>query len=444
MLAAGAICTALSILPAKAAPSGASGGLVLMPADSGAATTGTRAFVCNYVDCRVVGQQSKWYTWVWCFYNGKYQNDKVTVHVDGYPKGRGEAKPTYDPKTIPTTHDPNNPAPSERSLITIDTKFFEKQESTKPGVYFLHFTGVGKNPKCPGTYDSGTASLQVRPKITAEVASNGQDKDVVWWFANADPGPLEDLGYTLKLKLIAHGEDKKHNWKITAGTKYAEFPGGDTKTSTSANIVRVKSGSQIQSPDDLPKNKGDFQVTVTVNGAESDPIKLRVKRPYDVVPLLPPDDEAKTTNGYQSILFYLVRDQFGKAMPKQMPVREHFTSNVVDDFAGTNWNPAPEGGAITKLERAIQDRVTGQSYINNPGQKPTALAPNPNSAAWKTPVHHWSGEVWVGDTRPRGVRVMTLTWQRFRNHARHCNIASPPDATPICPCGRLRQTGDCP
>jgi hypothetical protein len=183
---------------------------------------------------------------------------------------------------------------------------------------------------------------------------------------------------------------------------------------------------------------------VTVNGAESEPVKLRVKRPYDAKPLLPPDDHDKLQNGYETFLFYLVRDQFGKAMPKRMPVREHFTSAVVRDFTTTNWDPAEEGGAISNLVATIRDRVTGQSYIFNPLQKPHAKAPDSGSKAWKTPIHHWSGEVWVGSTEPRGVKIMTLTWQRFKDHARHCDIASPPNKTPICPCGALRQTGDCP
>jgi hypothetical protein len=442
-LAASALCAgvAASTLEAHAQGGGGRSGLIAIPVQhSGAAP----AVVCNFAECIVVGEQSKWLVWYWCIFDGQYQDDTVTVKVEGFPSGRGEAKPTYQPNKVPTTHDPSNPSKGEQSLVTIDTKYFEDQPSTKPGPYFLHFTGKGKNPKCPGIYDAGGPTIQVRPKITAETASNGKEKDVVWWFADADPGPLEALDYTLKLKLIAHGEDKKYSWKITEGTRYAEFEGGGTKTGTSTNNVKVKASSKIQKPADLPKKKGDFKVTVTVNGAESDPIDLRVKRPYDVKPLPPPDDEGKLTNGYQSILFYLVRDQFGKAMPKRMPVREHFTTPVTDDFAGTNWLPAPEGGATTKLSGAIQDRVTGQSYIDNPGQKPTALAPDPQSKAWTTPIHHWSGEVWIGDTEPRGVRVMTLTWQRFRNHARHCDIASPPDATPICPCGTLRTTGDCP
>jgi hypothetical protein len=432
----------LALLPAtKPGAAEVRTGAVVIPAD------GTRAFTCNYAECIVVGEQSKWFVWFWCLYDGEYQNDTVTVSVANYPKGRGEERPTYEPRRIPTTMNPSNPAPNERSLVTIDTKYFESQPSTRPGVYPLHFTGKGEGANnCPVDYDVGVAPILVRPKITQEKAENGKPKDAVWWFADAEPDPLEDLGYTLKLELTAHGEDQKYLWKIRQSGDYAEFVGGGTEKETSSNKIKVKVNRTVKKPNDLPKRKGDFHVTVTVNTAESDPVDLRVKRPYDVQPLPPPDDEARPQNGYQTTLFYLVRDQFGKALPKRMPVREHFDlTTFVDDWpGGSNWTPANEGGGISKLAGAIQDRVTGQSYVFNPGQIPKAKAPDPTSNRWKKPVHHWSGEVWIGSTEPRGVRVMTLTWQRFQDHARHCDIATPPQATPTCPCGQLRQTGDCP
>ena len=189
-LAAFAACAALASFPSAAqeAGGGVKTGVVLMPAGGG--PNQASVFTCSFAECLIVGEQSKWYVWFWCKLGDEYLKDTVTVAIDGEPFGRDEAKPTYAPKQVPTTKNPSNPKKSEMSLVTVDTKYFKNKPSTKPGLYSLHFSGTGGvNKKCPKNYDLGFATIQVRPKITTAVAGNGKQKDVVWWFADAEPGP---------------------------------------------------------------------------------------------------------------------------------------------------------------------------------------------------------------------------------------------------------------
>jgi hypothetical protein len=455
LIAASGAMPILTFGPAAVLAGDVRTGMVVMPADGAR----SRAFVCNYDECIVVGKQSKWYVWFWCYKGTQYLDDKVTVTVADFPRGRGENPPAYVPRKIPTTKNPSNPAPSERSLVTIDTKYFDSQPSSKPGLYPLHFTGKGEGKnECPVDYEAGIARLQVRPKITVELAESGKPKDGVWWFDNAPPGPLEELGYTLKLELTAHGEDKAHTWKIEQkGGDYAEFEGGGTTKTTQPNKVKLKPNRNIKKPADLPKGKGIFKVTVTVNGAESDPVSLRVRRPYDAVPIGTVDDDL-STHGYFSLITYSLRDQFGKPLPKRVPKREHFTLNggeVEKDLPGTNWSRVKEAGGEKQPPGVLKDEITGQKECVDitclVKYEPSALKALTDKKI--TPVIHWSGWVSIGSknldgqpddpaAKPIGVKIMNLTWQKFRDRARHCDIASPPDAAAICPCETIRKTGE--
>jgi len=460
-VAAGFIAAAMHPVAADETRGEVKTGVTLIPAEGG-----ERAATCSFHECIVVGEKSRWYVWFWCQENGQYLNDTVTVSAEGYPEGRGEDKPTFEPKKIPATKTPSDPPLSERSLVTFDTKYFKDKKSTKPGVYPILFKGKGMNKKCPPYVDTSYLYIQVRPKITVDVADNGRQKDVVWWFANADEGLLNDLGYTFKLELTAHGEDRQYAWKIEQGGEYAEFVGGDTSKTTSQPKIKTEASKKIQQPNDLPKNKGGFTVTVTVNGAESDPIKLRVKRPYEAIPSgtldqkdKPYDNAGAAGFGYVTLIAYKIYDQFGKQMPKRVPVREHFTlqnGKVEVDSPGTDWNRTPEAGAAPQSVGLMQDEITGATCRFFIGTlctvPPKPKSEQPDQTDKIKPVIHWTGWVSVGSVnidgkkddpaaKPIGVKIMNLTWQKFTDRARHCDVSSPPSAKAICACDDIRKTG---
>jgi hypothetical protein len=357
--------------------------------------------------CRiVVGDSAVGYVRFWCWNGSKYVKDAVRILIAGHPQ-TGDATATFQPRKVFT-----NPPTKEYSKLTIKTT-----RKTKPQDYVLQIWGIGD--KCR-TYPIIYANLRVAPKITHE-------KDVVWWFGGEKPE-----GYTFEAELTAHAPgEQAYSWKITNGKEYAEFKGGGSVEITEKNSIKVK--AKAEKPEDLPKNKGDFRVTVKVNGVESDPVKLRVKRPYEAR-FIRNDDNQDDTFGYRTLIYYRLLDQFGVPLPKVVPAREHFTGGLIKypDFPDNNWRRGDEGSGKDGVAGQLKDTITGQHLVHVPPFKPKAQ--QPQSPRGNEKIHRWRGEVWVGSTDPKGVKVMVLTWVRFRDHARHCAIQSPPGNSLPSPC----------
>lgn len=361
--------------------------------------------------CRiVVGDSAAGWIEMYCVQNGKYIKDSVTMHIVGHPT-TGGAKATFTPNPVLT-----NPPTDQQTKLTILT-----EEETKPGDYQLQIWAVGK--KCP-VFNTLYAQLRVAPKLS-------RTKDVVWWFNGEKPA-----GYTFNAPVTAKPtKDKEYTFIISSGKEYAEFSEGGSVALVNKNTVDVK--AKTKKEEDLPKKKGDFQVTVKVNGIESDPVKMRVKRPYEVK-FLRNVDEPDDDQGYQTIVRYSLLDQFGVALPKTVPIREHFTGPVRNYPANedSNWNRGPEGGGQSEKPGEIKDTITGQHLLHVPPLEPKAQAPQ--KPLGKDAIQWWPGEVWIGSDQPgRGIRVMTLRWSKFRDHARHCKIESPPGTSlpSACPDG---------
>jgi len=162
---------------------------------------------------------------------------------------------------------------------------------------------------------------------------------------------------------------------------------------------------------------------------------------------------------YISRITYLLRDQFGKPLPHKTIIREHFpwgdrVQNIPRD-SDANWGKNDELGVVNAVAGKLSDGIKGQINLLPPlpPTVPTPIVPC-TPLRCNEAVHEFPGEVWIGGGEgkkivpPRGVKVMTLWWVRFTDHARHCDIASPPLSTTkkICPCADLLKSphGLCP
>jgi hypothetical protein len=170
---------------------------------------------------------------------------------------------------------------------------------------------------------------------------------------------------------------------------------------------------------------------------------------------VPPDDPDNKGAGalfYFSHIPYQITDQFGKPLPKKPPVREHFTASAVNQCPNCNWHASHEGGSgeagrlgstgcSTAGPGIVCDTISGQAKDQLPfvPSVPTPECPNNNCTAPSIgsstlKVICFPGELWIGNgasppAPPTGVKVMTMIWERYQDHARHCNILSPLDGS---------------
>jgi hypothetical protein len=392
----------------------------------------------------------------WCklLSTGEYLKDNVQASMTGQPSGHGEPKPLYDPNPVPS----DDGSYKSKTDITVYTN-----TNSTPGHYTLVIHGRSTkdkdtDPRCRDReeYPDIAAPLAVAPTIDSK-------KDAVWWFNKADPDQLEKTyGYTMKLEVTAQPVRPKgeltYRWTVKGdGKDYAEFVNEKPTQDTDVNATKIKA-SHKATEDILGEKKGKFSVTVSVNGVESKPRNLVVKRPYKALPLVVHkgnfyQDFDDDTYHYFTNIFYKLLDQFGTPLPKKVPKREHFTEKDVTPDTSTNWYRADEGGSDKAPEGIIRDEISGQRDKKGFTEyHPKALAAG--SDAKVEPTIHWSGWVSVGsvdikgainspNATPIGVKIMTLTWQKFRDRSRHCDITSPIDGGTHCPCGEVRESGEC-
>jgi hypothetical protein len=167
-------------------------------------------------------------------------------------------------------------------------------------------------------------------------------------------------------------------------------------------------------------SKKDVSIKVTANGGASNSFKLTVKQPKQLGPLANVD-QIDPVFAYASFIHYKILDQFGKVLPANVPLNEHFTTPVTPDFPGMDWRRGANGGA-TVAPSDWNDQIQGETAGHVPPPQ------NPQTPLGATAVYHWDGEWSIGSADPsggKGVRVQTNTWQKYQDHARHTNIVSP-------------------
>jgi hypothetical protein len=203
---------------------------------------------------------------------------------------------------------------------------------------------------------------------------------------------------------------------------------------------------------------GDAIVTVVTgcrSNAKSAPFHVTVRTPWAAVPLAVPPDEPDPGDRadkqdahwwYVSHIPYEVEDQFGKPLGKDLPVSENWSSKLIIRCIDCNWRRTPPGGSPgTGNGGVITDRIKGQTnFIKELGAfvpaHPVPQCPRNDCADASfgnrtVQVHCWVGTVSVGSANVgQGLAVMDLTWRRFQDHARHCNIITGNYPSPLKPC----------
>jgi hypothetical protein len=247
-------------------------------------------------------------------------------------------------------------------------------------------------------------AMTLGPVITASV-------NQLWWFNGQMPA-----GYTLMVTFTAQPANlANYVWTVTGGDKFLAF---SNNTATITTATNTTTGMGIGAS----KKMNDVKVTVTVNGNASTPTELTVRAPHSLM-FINDVDNADATFGYASQIHYAVLDNFATVLPANVPLNERFTGRVVADFAGTNWRRGPEGGT-TVAPANWYDQIQGENLAMM-GLVPVPQAPQTPLGA--VAVDHWPGEWQIGSaTIGAGVRVQTNTWQKYRDHARHTDVTSPP------------------
>jgi hypothetical protein len=257
-------------------------------------------------------------------------------------------------------------------------------------------------PTC--AYDDGAASdtqsVTVKPRISGPTA--------VWYFNGENPS-----GYATQITLTTSTNATSWQWTVVSGSDKVSLSGNGTGAVTVTGIAPSA-------------NPNDVSITVKVNGVTSNAYRLSVLVPHQLV-YIDEEDLLDGDYGYTSIIDYQLFNQFGNQLPSSVPINEHFTSSVISDFAGSNWKRGAElGGA--QLPGNVQDWISGQLLSAIPAPYPTPIHPCTLTLGYlcNTPVHHFTGEIYVGSlVSGRGRRVETLIWQRYTDHASHTNRVSP-------------------
>jgi hypothetical protein len=258
--------------------------------------------------------------------------------------------------------------------------------------------------------------------MRANLAPRINGKHHVWWFNGEMPA-----GYDTNpgITLTAYPPCYTYTWTIVTGATEVQL------SSPTANPVQVASlmGSTA---------KNDVSITVQeADGATSNPFRLTVKQPKSLAPPDPPAkqyvDMIDANFAYESDIHYQILDQFGKVLPNNVPLNEHFTAGVNPIFAGENWRRGANGGA-TVAPSDWHDQIQGETAaltLGEPGfpGPRVPLPQKPQTPLGTTKVYKWPGEWSIGSADPsggKGVKVQTNKWLKFQDHARYHDVVSPP------------------
>jgi hypothetical protein len=239
----------------------------------------------------------------------------------------------------------------------------------------------------------GNEPLDVNPVISGPSS--------LWWFNSATPS-----GYATQAILTTSCSGTSWDWNIVSGTSKVSLG-----SNGSCSITIFAAGAS--------STQNDVRITVTVNGMTSSIYTLTVRAPNSLS-FVTQGTAANTPNGYTTLIQYQIRDQFGTILPSNVPINEHFTTAVTNDYSGTNWIRSNDGGS-TVSPNGWSDQIQGQPIS---GAIPTPTGPC--SPLCNTLVHHFDGEWSVGSAAAAsGTRVQTNTWQRYIDHGAHTDVVSP-------------------
>jgi hypothetical protein len=286
--------------------------------------------------------------------------------------------------------------------------------------------------------------------ITDFSGTNMTASDNLWWFDGVSPP-----NYSTTITLTADAGNPtpyaEYKWDIVSGADHVQFhyPG------VTEEILPGGPGGSSEILESTGASTSMWDVTIQVEGSNNylqwfpvgvamlfvptprslapTPVKAGTTSNVEDIPW--PDDGTSTWwDGYISKISYKIEDQFGRVLPRRVPVNESFwdpptdsngilvgygtdQNGVIWDIPpNTNWGPDPAadpaymGDVIAYRARIYQ---VPQTHL-------------PSDPLDPEKVDHWTQEIRVGTTDlGKGVLVQRDTLQRYVDHGRHENIVSP-------------------
>lgn len=388
-------CIAIVVLLPASASVAADGPVQLLPLQERSAAA--QRAETNRI---VVGQKWKWEFIPNCpGPDGAEIEDQITFQVT--------VGPTYIQNRPKATVVPNPVQTYTTGAVKVRTT-----TGTSPGNYSLELKGNGTKPACQGYLKY--LSLTVAPKLTP-------DRNSFWWFDNRTPN---ETHYPTRVTLTAlPAGQTSYFWEIVGGGNFALFPNNSAQMSTASNTI------EVISHDAPPKDGGDFEVTVNIGGVKSNPVPLRVRTPHRLVMSCIVDTNHPGGPGFRTFIGYQIRDQFNKLLgDESIPANEQFAHEPQEDDPNADWIRGKQA-SFNFSPRDFHDVISVWLEAENtavPSQFPCPPGA-PECLSNRTyRIDHWRGTIRVGAGQVgAGVPVARLTWQRFRDHGRHCRINSP-------------------
>jgi hypothetical protein len=316
-----------------------------------------------------------------------------TAYYDsGFSMGPIASYPTWSVDDPIATFDPNGAHSTTMSCTAVGSTYMTAYAYTTENYAWDGLECIDQQ----STYDvSETDPMDVRPVISGPTS--------LWWFNGETPS-----GYATQITLTTTSDATSWHWAVVSGSSKVSLSNEDT------NSVTITSTGKSDTSNDVG-------IEVSVNGQVSDQYNITVFAPKRLT-YVTEGHVHSDAFGYTSLIQYEIRDQFGSLLPSSVPINEHFTTGVINDYAGTDWIRDNREGGISVPPSGWSDEIKGQQLSRNPIPTPT----DPCSPLCGTLVHHFNGEWRVGSTTAgNGVLVQTNTWNRFVDHGSHTNRVSP-------------------
>jgi hypothetical protein len=228
----------------------------------------------------------------------------------------------------------------------------------------------------------------------------------LWWFKGLSQGVS---GYANQITLSALPSSGTYQWNIAAGSDKVSL---SNSTTNNVQVTGIGQSTKLN----------DVSITATVNGQASAPFALTVRAPY----ALGTDPNQRTPVYFsqqpfvwETDIYYQVLDNLLSPMPVALPVNEYFTTGIIPDYSGTNWDHGDAGCAQTASDATFPDGIQGE-YSN--------YTPTPAYETNWTGVKaiHWGQDWHIGTcTNGSGPRAQSDVIQKWTDHALHTNIVSP-------------------
>jgi hypothetical protein len=250
----------------------------------------------------------------------------------------------------------------------------------------------------------------------------------VWWFDGEQPN---EATYPTSIRLRAAPSGYTYRWnKVLAGNGDVDLTPESSTLAARARGLHASSATEDVC----------IEVSTSVSGP-SNPFCLTVLAPtleYVFSHDIPATDFGQPV-GYESDIHYRIRDQFNNILPDPIPWNETFTTGVVRDYVCNpavpppcpNWNRGAQVGGTVDPNDAVDHVSIFATAFGVLRPSPKFPAAGSDALTCTSPgqrrLDHWQGEWRVGGPNVGdGVLAETLTWQRYTDHARHCNQVFPP------------------